>query len=328
MASVPKAKPRCQAPTDPPPAAPLQPPIADVIPELLPGGGISILAGAPNMGKTALISTIVRDLRDGRPIFGHQPRALPGIGIINADRGWAKGAGLWFTRAGFAEIPYYSLSDDPTFNPKQLRRKFDRTDMLAGMIDRLKLPPESAIIVDPVSLFLGGNLLDYDTCMVACHEIRAYLRERRYTMLATAHSAKLKADKRERYMRMQDQVLGSTAISGFSDSQLYLASPQETGKDYYLLVWHPHGAKEETFCLERDEQGLFVAYTGVDTATQTRVLGLFPADNAEIGLGALVEYAEALPLSKATVKRALDALADRGVIVRARRGMYQRVTVQ
>lgn len=333
MASLHKSPRLCQAPTRPValPGSPptLTPtPVADIIPDRLPGGGISILAGAPNMGKTALISTIMRDLRDNRPIFGHQPRPLPGIGMINADRGWAKGAGLWLQRAGFPEVPYYSLSDDPAFNMKRLRRKFDRTDILASLIDGLHLPPDSLIVVDPISLFLGGNLLDYDTCMIACQEIRAYLHSRRYTMLATAHSAKLKMNKQDRYMRMEDQVLGSTAISGFTDSALYLGSPQETGKEYYLLVWHPHGDKRETHCLERDAQGLFVPYTGVDNATQARVLALFPADGVEISFAALVEYAEALPLSKATVKRTLEALIDVGVIGKARHGMYQRQTIQ
>lgn len=322
MASLPKIPPVCQAPDAP------SPPVPDVIPGRLPGGGISILAGAPNIGKTALLSTILRDLRDHRPIFGHEARALPGIGIVNADRGWSKGAGLWLARAGFPEVRYYSLADDTTFNPKRLRHKHERTDLLANFADRLELPPGSLLSVDPISLFLGGNLLDYDACMVACHEIRAYLRLRRYTLLATAHSAKLKADKRERYLRMQDQVLGSTAISGFTDSALYLASPAETGKSYYLLVWHPHGDKEETYSLERDDQGLFVPYSGVDGATQARVLSLFPAENVEISLAALVEYAEALPLSRATVKRTLETLIDRGSVERAGRGLYRRVTVQ
>ena len=320
MPSLPKTPTLCQVPS---PIATL-----DVIPYLLPGAGISILAGAPNIGKTALLSTLLRDLRDGRPIFGHQPRALPGIGVINADRGWTMGAGLWLARAGFPDIKHYSLADDPEFNPKRLRKKHERTDLLANFADRLELPPGSVLDVDPVSLFLGGNLLDYDACMVACHEIRAYLRLRQYTMIATAHAAKLKADKRERYMRMQDQVLGSTAITGFTDSALYLASPQETGKEYYLLVWHPHGAKEETFCLDRDEQGLFVPYTGADTATQTRVLALFPEDGAEVALQALVEAAESIPLSRATVKRALEGLIERGRVVHVRHGTYQRVTLQ
>ena len=321
MGSVPKVVPGCQAPS--PDIL-----IPDVIPYLLPGGGISLLAGAQNVGKTAFLSTLIRDLRDGRPIFGHQPRALPGIGVINTDRGWAKGAGLWFARAGYPEVPYYSLSDDRTLNVKRLRNKRERTDMLFSFIDGLHLPIDSLVYVDPISLFLGGNLLDYDACAVACHEIRAYLRERQYTMLASAHSAKLKANKQDRYARMQDQILGSTSIAGFSDSQLYLASPLETGKSYYTLVWHPHGAKEEQHFLERDEQGLFVPWIGADSATQARVLRLLPEDGVAVSFGALVEQAEGIPLSRRTVKTVLDQLIERSLVERVGHGAYRRVVLQ
>ena len=329
MASVPKATPRCQAPTPLPDApAPQQAPVPDIIPDRLPGGGISILAGAPNIGKTALVSTLLRDLRDGRPIFGHQPQPVSAIGMINADRGWAKGAGHWLAEAGYPEIVHYSLADDPSFNMKRLRRKFDRTDILASLIDSLQLPAYALVVVDPISLFLGGNLLDYDACLVACHEIRAYLRLRRYTLLGTAHSGKMKADKRERYVRTSDQILGTTAIPGFTDAVLHLASPEELGKSYYRLVWHPHCAKAEEYFLDRDERGLFVPWTGADAATLARVLALFPADNAEISFAALVEYAEALPLSKATVKRALEPLIEHGSVERVKHGRYRRVTLQ
>lgn len=332
MASLHKSPRLCQAPTlvfkaPPVSADPPAAPVADVIPDRLPGGGISLLAGAPNIGKTALLSTMVRDIRDGHLIFGHQPRHVPAIGMINADRGWAKGAGHWFAQSGYPEILHYSLADDPSFDPHRLRRRFDRTDLLASFADRLELPEDSLLVVDPLSLFLGGNLLDYDACMVACHEIRSYLRRRRYTLLATAHSGKMKNDKRERYVRTSDQILGSTAIPGFTDAVLHLASPEELGKSYYQLVWHPHCAKAETYLLDRDARGLFLEWTGADAATLARVLALFPAEAAEITLATLVEYAQALPLSKATVKRALEALTEQGSIERSGHGKYRRILI-
>jgi len=323
MASLPKAPRVCQVPVVVPGS-----PILDVIPNRLPGGGISILAGAPNIGKTALLSTIARDLRDGRPIFGHQPRKVPAIGMVNADRGWAKGAGHWFAESGYPEIRYYSLADDPDFDPRRLRRKFDRTDLLASFADRLELPEDSLLMVDPMSLFLGGNLLDYDTCMVACHEIRAYLRRRRYTLLATAHSGKMKADKRERYVRTSDQILGSTAIPGFTDAVLHLASPQELGKSYYQLIWHPHCAKPESYFLDRDDRGLFVPWVGADNATQMRVLNLIPENGADIDFKLIVELADAIPLSRRTVKNVLDALIERGLIEKHGHGFYHRFMLQ
>lgn len=314
MTSVSSNPPACQVPDD-------------ILPHFLPGGGISILAGAPNVGKTALVATLLRDIAAGRTVFGHQPRAGVSIGYVNTDRSWAKGAGLWLQRAG-VELVHYSLADDASFNPKRLRRKFERVDVLASLIDSLKLPPDSLVNVDPVSIFLGGNLLDYDACMCACLELRAYLRERRYTLLGLAHSGKLKADKGDRYVRVTDQILGSTAIAGFSDAILYLASPEELAKSYYQLAWHPHGAKAEIYKLERDEQGLFTPYMGVDDANKRRVLQVLPFLPDALALGAIVEAAQQFPLSRATVKRVLEALIDDNLIQKARFGQYGKVQIQ
>src|SRR5262245_49806482 len=110
--------------------------LLDPLPNIIPACGISLLAGAPNVGKTALMASIARWFRDNRPIFGHQPSFVPAIGVINADRGWGRGSGVWFERVGFVEVRYYSMADDPAFDPRSLRRKFERTARLIEMIDK------------------------------------------------------------------------------------------------------------------------------------------------------------------------------------------------
>lgn len=304
------------------PPSPCQVP-DDILPDFLPGGGISILAGAPNLGKTALLATMLRELQAGRPVFGHAPRQVS-IGYVNTDRTWSKGAGLWLARVGI-DLPYYSLCDDRTFNPKRLRRKYERVDVLISLIDTLKLPPDSLIIVDPIALFLGGNLLDYDSCACAALEIRAYLAVRQYTLLATAHSGKLKADKGERYVRTSDQILGSTAIPGFTDAVLHLASPEELGKSYYQLTWHPHGAKAEAYLLTRDRQGLFDAY--IDTAPLEvidQILQFIPTDGMPMTLAQILAFTESIPCSRRTTIRLLRQLVELGKLVHFGHGQYRR----
>lgn len=317
-------------PSQAPPAVvvPFSSPVADLldpIPRIIPTGGISLLAGGPNVGKTALLAGILRQLRDGHPVFGHQPNPIPAIGVVAVDRRWATGAGMWFERAGYPDVLRYALLDDKTFDPRSLRRKFERTQRLLEMVDKLKLPPGGLVVPDPIGLFLGGNLNDYDSCGVACLEIRTGLRDRGLTMWATAHSAKLKADKHERYLRVQDQLLGSTAIAGFADTQMYLASPEEISQPYYAFLWHPHGAPPETFKLERDEQGLFVPYRGTDQGNCTRVLAYLPDDGSELAGAAWYERAAEIPISLATFKRVVEVLQERGRVRRTRRGVYCRV---
>jgi hypothetical protein len=299
----------------------------DPLPKLIPAYGISLLAGAPNVGKTALLASLARAFRDGTPFFGHQPTTVPAIGFVNADRGWKRGAGEWFGRVGYPEIRFYSMTDDRSFDPRSLRKKWERTLRLAEFVDRLKLPPKSLLFVDPVGFFLGGNLLDYDGCAVACLEIRSMLRDRELSLMGAAHTSKLKADKRERYVRLQDQILGSTAVLGFSDSVFVLAAPEETGRSYYTFLLHSHVAAPEFVMLERDEQGLFVPYSGADQGNCARVLALMDEDGTEITLAALLELADAIPLSKTTVKRVLEVLLERQRIERVRHGVYRRVPI-
>ena len=59
------------------------PAFIDPIPRIIPAYGISLLAGAPNVGKTALLASMARSFRDNRLIFGHQPSVVPAIGVIN-----------------------------------------------------------------------------------------------------------------------------------------------------------------------------------------------------------------------------------------------------
>ena len=299
----------------------------DPIPRIIPYSGISLLAGAPGLGKTALLATFARAFRDQRPIFEQAVNPVAAIGYVAADRYWANGAGDWLQRAGYPEIRYYSMMDDLNFDPRSLRRKHERTLRLAEFIATLKLPRHSLVFVDPIGLFLGGNLLNYDDCAVACCEIRRMLGQSGLTCIGSAHSIKLKADKRERYMRLQDQILGSTALYGFTDTQMYLASPEETGKPYYTFLWHSHQTKPEFHYLERDEQGLLVPYSGADEGNCTRVLALMEED-VETGFGVLVELAEQIPLSRATLKRVLDVLVERERVVRVRHGVYRKVKLQ
>ena len=195
----------CQPPYTPDPEFPQDP-----IPRIIPAYGISLLAGAPNVGKTALLAGMARNFRDGRldlrasahtPGCHRRDQRRPQLG---ARHGRVVQAGRVRRRAPLLD------GRRPQLRPAHLRRKFERTQRLAEFVAKLQLPPESLLLVDPVSLFLGGNLLDYDSCAVACHEIRQMLN---YQLLhhdrARAHSGKLKADKKDRYVRLQDQILGS-----------------------------------------------------------------------------------------------------------------------
>lgn len=243
--------------------SPIFPP--DPLFPILLGGTVNVFAGASGTGKTALLASWAKAFRDGTPICGYQPGDISGgIYLISADRSYVQSTKRWFELAGWGDIPCYSLQDDLTFNMQRLRKRADRVDILKYCLDKLQVQPKSVTLIDPLGLFLGGNLLDYDTCLVACSEIRRIAQTRQTTMIGLAHASKQIADPKRRYLRLQDRVAGSTAIFGYSDTQIYLAAPEElsTAKQpisHYTLYWNPHHSPSETFALDRTDSGLFTA---------------------------------------------------------------------
>lgn len=287
-------------------------PFPDPIPSIIPFGGISLLAGAPGTGKTALLATLLKAFRDQQPIFGHQPSPLPSIDLICVDRSWTTNS-LWFDRAGYADISVYSLADDQAFSKARLRRKADRIKIFTELVDKLPYRPGGMVVADPIALFFGGNLIDYDTCMVSCLELREVLHAKSLTLLGTAHTAKLRADKKDRYMRLQDQILGSTALFGFTDTQMYLASPEELAVPHYTFLWAPHMAPPQTFDLTRDTTGLFIPYSKEHGGNPERLIALIQPDEV-LSYTEIVDRAQAIPLSRSTVTRVLDFLKQEGRI--------------
>lgn len=306
---------------DPSPT-PCQPP-PDPLPGIIQFGSINLLAGAPGVGKTALVVWLLKQLRDGGEIFGRRATAPPMVAYLCIDRGWYV-ARTWLDRAEFGPIRSYALADDDTFNLEILHNKRARLAVLKQCLDKLGvLPVGTVVIIDPLALFLGGNLNDYDTCAIFLVGIRRIIRERGLTVIGLMHASKQKNDKKEQYKRLQDRIVGSTAQHGYADTQMYLASPDETGEKFYTFVWAPHLSPSEAFKLERTENGLFAPY-GDPRPTLTEqgpILSAIPGTEAGIGFGDLVTQ---LPdLSRSTIHRYLGHLVEQGVVERVGHGRYR-----
>lgn len=288
---------------------------------------MNILAGAPGAGKSAFFAQMAIAFRDGEPFYGKQPIAIPFQGIISADRSWAQSTSKWFQALGWGDIPAYSLQDDDQFAPFRLRKKDNRITIFRECLERLEPPWGSLVYVDPIALFLGGNLNDYDACMVACMEIRRLAKKRGVTILGLAHAGKQRNDPNSRYARLQDRILGSAALFGYTDTQLYLAEPSElSGAPYYMFLWHPHHAPAEDFKLTRDAWGFFTPYREVGTlSTRTRVLDAIPLPPASISPRTLSHQ---LDLSRGHLHRLLeDLLAEREIRL-VKRGEYVRASLR
>ena len=309
--------------------------VPDLIDRILPGGKVSLFCGATGVGKTALMAGFVRAIRDGVPFCGHQTASPPEIGIIVGDRAWSSHR-QWFDLAGCEEILHYSLEDDDSFQWDRLTQKMNGPLILIEAILKLDAirgslcPPGTLVVVDPIALYVGGDLLNYHQVAVALGKIKRYCRKRGITLIGTAHMSKQRADVKDRYLRPQDRILGTTALAGYSDTQMFLLAPEEVDDDYYLFGWVPHHAPPETFHLSRDQRGLFVPYASErDRLQSDRLLPLISEEPVGTATTVIIEQAgEHLEISGRTTYRLLNALHQRGLIEAAGKGRWRRTTQQ
>lgn len=318
----------------------------DPIPGIIAFQSLTVFAGAPGVGKTALLADLCARWRDGRSIFGRA--VAPPVGgfyYLAADRQWASHA-IWFERVGFAEIPHYSLVDDRSVSLVDLQKAHQAHQLFDRCLDQLDPPPGAHVFVDPVSpLFINGNPNNPRDVARSMIGFSRRCSERRINITVVGHFSK-QGKAEDRYTRPQDRISGSGAFVGFSDTQMYMCDPEKDAKlkqPYHLFGWVPRHAPPEDFKLTRNELGLFVPYQGSETEERTApaaepvsdggragaqdrlILELFtqPTETRASLSEHLVE--QGLLLSPATLTRILDRLVKEHKIMRLGRGTYKRL---
>lgn len=300
--------------------------LPDIIPGILTAGSVNLFSGSSNVGKTCFTAGMLAQIQRGEPVLERICYPPPAIGYLCIDRGW-RTAAHWLTLAGVTNLAFYSLADDLSFSPSRLRNKAALVGILGELFDKLNLPPGALVVVDPIAIFLGGNLNDYQNCAIAMIEIRRVVMKRGLTVIGLAHNAKLKNDKREQYTRLQDRILGSAAQHGYGDTQMTLAGPAETGEKYYTFLWHSHRTQPELFELGRNKEGLFVPWEQgmevmeVDDEKLLEVISDAPEGST------LGEIILASGESRSTIHRRIQRLMERGRVEKVGYGRYRRKPV-
>lgn len=330
-------------------------PPPDPIPGLIPGGDISLLAGAPGTGKTALYSEWITRIMNGRSILGHMPGKVSAIGVVFTDRQWQTSR-HWLDVAGVplevtAEeveaklakevvegVPHYCIKDDDSFQWSKMRVAAQHLKLLTGAVEVLwgGLPPEgSLIIIDPISPFFGARLNDYSSVAAAVGPISQWCARNKVTILGTHHTSKLKSDKKDRYVRPQDRILGSTALTGYTNTQFFVVAPEETEKPWHLVGYATHNIPSAEFKFTKNEKGLFVPYTAKDADTMRspgeidkgtkRLVELLPRGGKTFQTLRLINMMRAeAGWSVRTTERKLKELRDQGVAVQPAKGRWGR----
>lgn len=308
------------------------PPFPDPIPGVLPFGTVTIFAGAPGVGKTAMLADWIVRWRDGRTIWGHATNAPTQFCYLAADRQWASHQ-QWFNRAGYPDIPRYSLADDARFDLLELLKPFNALDLFRRSLDKANNGnppiPGAHVFVDPVSpIFVAGSPNNSRDVARTLLNMSRECQARQINITCAAHFAKQPADQNALYARPQDRISGSGAWAGFSDTQMYLIDPLPPTVPYHVFGWNPRlNAPEEFICTRDIRTGLFIPF---DIIQEDKVAAeVFDCLNPTgiTHFPEICKQAEAKGHSQGTVKRALKRLLDQGRIVKVKRGYYGRVKI-
>jgi len=294
-------------PAPPPPTYP------DPIPGVIPFGTVTLVAGAPGVGKTAMLSEWIVRWRDGRQIWGHPTNQPTGFYYLAADRQWQSHQ-TWFNTVGFPDIPRYSLADDPSLNLDWVRQPSNAIKLFERCLDHLKPLPGGHVFVDPIApLFIVGDQNRPRDVAITLFHFSRFAKRYQINITAAAHFSKQKMDAQTQYRRPMDRISGTGAFVGYSDTQVWLIDPEPPEQPYHIFGWRPRHSKEENFKVTRTDTCLFIPYT--EDGEETRLLlELIPYDRS-ISTGELADLVfEAMGMNKRTLYRRLIDLREAGLV--------------
>ena len=287
------------------------------------GGTINLLVGSHQAGKTPMLGRLIRDWMTGN-VFGIPvpEGAIVGHGILTTNRSWQHNQQLSPAFQGLPQpLTTYSLLDDANFDLKDFRTKVARVELFEKCLDRMGLARGSLLWVDPFALFLGSNLIDFDSCAVSCMEIHKVLAARGLTMIATSMTAKPKADQENAYPRLLDRIFGTASQLSFVDTCLYLATPDELQRaNIYTLQVYPQYAAMLNLDFIRLADGTFVP--APPDAEYTQLLARIPTAPASVRTRELADALVPSVMSASTLQRSLRTLVREERIAKVGHGKY------
>jgi hypothetical protein len=301
----------------------------DLVTPLLPEQEVSIMAGAPGAGKTRWLMQMIASLQRGEPVFGLPARKGLRLAYIAADRSWASYE-HWAHLAGvdLASLPIRKLTDDTSINLKLLVQN-PMSFLEEGLLKPLL--PADLIVVDPLIIFLGGNIRDYTANAVKLIRLNRYCKANQVTLLGTHHAGKARTD--YGFKRPQDRISGTAAFLGYSSTQIFLNTPEESGNPFHELHVISHTAPPLILTFDVAKNGLFTpSFIEEPSASvllgeserKALLLSAIPQD-AAICKHTLVAVCAGIP-ERSLERYLLDLIKD-GLVVRLKQGAYQRVPI-
>lgn len=295
--------------------------MADIIRDILPEHEVSILAGASGAGKTTLIMHLLKGLLEGGPVLGHDCQTGLRIGYIAADRTWKsyqKTAEL--VSLDLSKIKTRALVDDPAIDLARFEKSpIDELERLVGT-----LLPCDLVVVDPLVVFLGVDTNKYHLNAARLIRLNKMCLANKVTLLGTHHATKARSD--YSFKRAQDRISGTSALLGFTSTQLFLAAPEETGREDGLSEFHviSHHAPAKVVLLRRGSNGVF-ELAGEESLQpkplDERLMEILSNHHEPVTRREIVASLDGFA-SRAAVDRLLASFVSSGLIEKTDYGLY------
>ncbi|AZV01738.1 DNA recombinase [Microbacterium phage Schubert] len=228
----------------------LRTPLNWVVPNIIPEAGCGLLVAAPKVGKTRVAMELALGVATGRRPLGLPVRKKQGVGFfsledgeylfahrlssyLDHDRG--RGKYHWdghITRAsdGLIWEPPVPMPFLTAFRPIDLSDEADQQRLRETIIRYdLKL-----VIIDTLSMAIGKADVSQSKDMYAIlKELKEIAKSTKCAVMFIHHTRKRVFEKGE---SIQEKILGSTALHGWSDFILSLADPTEDYPDFLRLA--------------------------------------------------------------------------------------------
>lgn len=282
---------------------------------------VSILAGASGAGKSTLALQLIHQLQKGQGLLGgfqvnpEVDLATPGqIGYVVADR---TSLDLQVTAeqvgVNFAALRLRSLVDDTAIDMGRFEQT--PTSVLFDLLASLK--GCSLVVVDPLIVFTGVDTNKYHLNAAKLIRINRFCMDHHLTLLGTHHATKARTD--FGFKRAQDRISGSSALLGYTSTQLFLSTPEENDTDFFQWTIVSHHAAPRTLALSRSSEGFSLHHEdekGKDPL-EARILGVL-----QIGPRRAPEVVSILKAPRSSVYRTLDYMEASGVVLK-QEGVYR-----
>jgi hypothetical protein len=303
----------------------------DVVQDILPRGEVSILAGSSGCGKSTLLMQCLAAFQAGEESFlGHRLDLDTHWGYLANDHAWKLYEDTARRcRLHINTLPHVSVMDDDTIDLELFRK--EPLDLLENLLLRLRDGGCTAIVVDTLVSWFGGDIRNYNGPAYALLRLGRFCRKYGVTILGTHHATKARTD--VTFSRPQDRISGSMSLLGFSSTQLCLLPPEENGSASYQFHIVAHNAPSKMIALTREDAsrgGTFTPFRGAgergdllmieqDVLDVLREAGDVSVTRAQLcaSLGGRA--------SSSGLDRHLRKMARQGLIIKTRHGEYKQL---